>query len=367
MRFVIAPDAFKGSLTAFEAADAMAAGVRDAFPDSNIVTLPLADGGEGTLAVLQHYGGGERMHDSLDTPHGCHAAACLRQEGRAVIESAQLIGLTLPSMQSTPVMQRSSRALGALIRQLMDEGVRDFVIGLGGSATNDGGLGMLMALGLQAHDAAGKAVTPDANGLLQLASIDAGPLADIRRECHFTILSDVTSPLCGKTGATAVYGPQKGLAGADVMPLDAAMHRYAGWCRADLMDAPGAGAAGGLGFALLLLGGTMHSGADYVIAASGLETELAGADWLLTGEGRSDSQTLHGKLPLRAADLARHLRVNTALVAGDIDASSAALLADHFDAVVSARPAGMAVQTAIAQAEPLLRAVTAAWVNGLRE
>lgn len=365
MRFIIAPDAFKGSLTSFEASEAMAAGIRDVLPDSDIVQLPLADGGEGTMAVLQHYGGGEIRHYSFDTSQGHQQFSCLRQNDRAVIESALLVGLTLPSMQRELVMQRSSWVLGTLIRHLIDEGVRDFVIGLGGSATNDGGLGMLMALGMQVCDGAGESVAPNADGLLDLASVDTEPLAEIRRCCHFTILSDVTSSLCGETGATAVYGPQKGLAEAEVAPLDDAMRRYAALCQLELTDAPGAGAAGGLGFALMLLGGEMHSGADYVIAASGMEAVLTDADWLLTGEGRGDAQTLAGKLPLRVARLARRHSVRAALIAGDVDEENCKELHRRFDAVVSARPSGMSVDEAIGEAEVLLRRATADWVRRL--
>jgi len=229
------------------------------------------------------------------------------------------------------------------------------VIGLGGSATNDCGLGMLMALGVKAFDAEGEAVQPNLAGLLTIESIDITGLDARLAESRLTVLSDVVSPLCGKNGATSVYGPQKGVREGDVERINAAMARFAELCgRPGLANEPGAGAAGGLGFAMRLMGGELVSGGDYVIEKVRLREQLQGAVWVITGEGRSDAQTLQGKLPLKVAQAARSAGAKVALISGAVDEAVRPELEKEFDLVIGVSPDAMAVEQALQCAEALL-------------
>jgi glycerate 2-kinase len=365
MRILIAPDAFKGSLTAVQAATAMAAGIRDAISNAGIEMLPLADGGEGTLDVLFPYVSHEYNHATNEK-----YLNYVDYDGRKteLIESARHLGLTLPDMQMLEVLRRGSGALGECIRQGLDAGIRRFVIGLGGSATNDAGLGMLASLGLRALDSRGRATSPDLHGLLQVDALDVLGMDARLADCCFTLLCDVDAPLCGPEGATAIFGPQKGLSAGDLEPVDRAVQHFAELVEnafgRTAMREPGSGAAGGLGFALRILGGRLVSGADYVIDKAGLANRLEGMDWVITGEGRSDVQTLAGKLPLKVATLARAAGVHVALISGDV--ADGAMLARYFDAIVPARPPGMPVGEAMVRAAALLRKAAAIWAATVR-
>lgn len=313
-------------------------------PDTEIISCPLADGGEGTFDLLSPY-----LSDNIH-----------------LIESSRLIGLNLPEMRSLNVIQRGSDALGQAILSGLEGGKREFVIGLGGSATNDGGLGMLMALGLQAWDVQGEPVEPNLAGLLSIKSINIS-LDPRLIESRITILSDVVSPLCGKNGATAIYGAQKGVEEADVDGIDEAMACFAGLCgRTDLIDAPGAGAAGGLGFALMLIGGEMVSGADYVMEKTGFRHHLNDADWVITGEGCSDGQTLQGKLPVKVAQAAREAGAKVALISGSVERYALPDLEQQFDWVIGTKPDGMSVNQAIKQAEVLVANAASIFSGTLR-
>lgn len=365
MRFLIAPDAFKGTLKAAQAAEAMAAGIRHIIPSAEIESLPLADGGEGTMDVLISHLSHEHNYITNDEyviyndDYG---------ENIALIESARHLGLTRPDMQALDALGRSSRALGNCIRHALDAGIRRFVIGLGGSATNDSGLGMLVSLGLCALDNLGRTVTPNLCGLLQVHALDVSGMDPRLGDCHYTILCDVDAPLYGTKGATCTFGPQKGLPATDIESIDLAMERFAGLAEKafgrSVSKSPGSGAAGGLGFALALLGGDLVSGADYVIEKAGLIDKLYGADWVITGEGKSDMQTLAGKLPLKVAGLARAHGLRVALISGDI--MDEAALRGHFDDIVSARPAHMSAAEAMDRAEVLLREAVVAWAAELQ-
>jgi glycerate kinase len=363
MRILVAPDAFKGSLSAARAAEAMAAGIREVIPDAAIDMLPLADGGEGTLDALLPYllhGESNANDEEYVVYHddGCDAA---------LIESAHCLGLTLPSMQSLDVDRRGSRALGECVLQCLDAGIRRFVIALGGSATNDAGLGLLLVLGLRALDDRGIAVSPDLHGLTRVAGLDVSAMDARLGDCDLTILCDVDAPLCGPKGATHGFGSQKGLPIDRLASVDQAVAWFAGLAEASFgvstRSLPGSGAAGGLGFALSLLGGRLVPGAAYVIERAGLAQRLKGVDWVLTGEGRSDAQTLTGKLPMKVAEAARAVGAKVALISGDI--VDAPRLAGHFDAVVPARPQAMPVERAMDDAASLLCRATAVWASSL--
>lgn len=348
MRILIAPDSFKGSLDSKRAARIIADTLADNLPDTEIIQCPLADGGEGTAEILA-------PHMSNDV--------CL-------IESAQLIGLNLSKMRSVDVMQRGSEPLGEAILAGLDAGKRDFVIGLGGSATNDGGLGMLTALGMQAFDKENLLVEPNLSGLLALTRIDCSNLDPRLSESHLTILSDVMSPLCGKSGATSVYGPQKGLQSSGVERVDQAMRKFAELCGDALGVYPatheGAGAAGGLGFALMFLGGEKVSGAEFVIETTGFKSALTHADWVITGEGCSDVQTLQGKLPMKVAEAAREAGVKVALLSGLIEQTLMPELEKQFDLLISVKPDAMGVEQAMAQAEALLTTRVKQFIEQIR-
>lgn len=360
MHVLIAPDAFKGSLSAAEAAAAMASGIAQAAPDAELVCHPLADGGEGTLEVLL-----PRLHgrqESFRSADGTYCYGIGRDEDAqtvALIESASLIGLTLPSMRQYPVERRSSAALGEAISHALAQGIRHFVIGLGGTATNDGGIGMLSALGMRCMNAAGRHVPPTLSGLTDVAAIDLSGMDRWLFASHFTVLSDVFNPLYGPDGGTVVFGPQKGIADRELVRFDAAMHHWARLCESafdrHVADSCGAGAAGGLGFALLLLGGMICSGADYVMEKTGFFGQAPRADWVITGEGRSDAQTLHGKLPLKVAGQGRRAGCRTALLSGVIEQAARASLSRHFDVLRAAAPPAMATSDAMRQATALLQ------------
>jgi len=332
---VIAPNSFKGSMSATEAAAAIAAGVRRVWHDAELRLCPMADGGEGTLAAVLS-AGGERRSARVSGAAGApvDAAYGLIANDTAIIESAQVVGLTDPGATAHPVERRSTRGLGELIRILLDAGVKRFVAGLGGSSTNDGGAGLLSALGLALLDAKGHSVEPTPAGLEALSRIDASAFDARLAGTRITILSDVDNPLCGKRGATAIFGPQKGVRPESVPTIDARLEHFANLSEAAVgrsaKDLPGAGAAGGLGFALLLAGGELRSGAEVVADLLGLDAALEGADWLITGEGRTDRQTLLGKAPLVAAQHATAHGVPATLISGAIERSDLAELSRVF-------------------------------------
>jgi len=335
-RIVVAMDSFKGSLSAKKAVSIITDVLADELPNVVIVQCPLADGGEGTRVILEPF----------IPEHVC------------MIESAELIGLNLSEMRSLDVMNRGSVPLGNAILAGLDAEKREFVIGLGGSASNDSGLGMLMALGMKVVNHAGNPVQPTLAGLLDIVSVDTSTLDPRLNESRLTILSDVVSPLCGKNGATAVYGPQKGVQAEDVERIDRAIELFALKCRqafdSDSTGMLGSGAAGGLGFALMLLGGEMVSGGEYVMNETGFRKALDNADWVITGEGCSDAQTLQGKLPLKVAQAARGAGAKVALISGSVDQGVLSELEHEFDLVISEKPDGMGVEQAMDQAESLL-------------
>ena len=340
-RIVLAPDSFKGSLSAPQVCAALRAGLQRVWPDAEIRARPMADGGEGTLdAVLSAVGdaGSRRQlkvrgadgrpvdaaYGVLDSPAGA----------TAVIEVAQVVGITDRGGMSADVGQRTTRGIGELVVALLDQGVRRFMVGLGGSSTNDGGAGLLAALGVALRDATGREVGPGPEGLAMLAHVDASALDARLAGCAITIMSDVNNPLTGEHGATAIFGPQKGVAHAQIRRYDDAIALFAERAESAVgrraANAPGAGAAGGLGFAWRLLGGEFHSGAEVVADLIGLDAALADAEWAFTGEGRSDAQTLLRKAPFVVAERAAAHAVPVTLVSGAIDARALSALGRQF-------------------------------------
>jgi glycerate kinase len=378
MKVVLAPDSFKGSLSAERVCDALQLGLQRVLPDAEIVRRPMADGGEGTLeaivgAAATSAGTGARRKQALvrnAAGHSAEAGYALIRHGiyeAAVIEVAQIVGIEDAHNMAVAVAERSSYGVGELIRLLLAEGIRHFFVGLGGTSTNDGGAGLLAALGVRFVGTFRREIEPSPNGLAKLISVDVTGLDARLAECEITLLSDVSNPLTGEHGATAIFGPQKGVAMHDVARLDAVIAAYADRLEAALQrkakDRPGAGAAGGLGYALQLLGAKFESGAQTVARLVGLADACKGADWLITGEGRSDAQTLLGKTPFAAANIARahgnpHLKAT--LISGGVDPAALGVLNETFNGgCFSIVPGPMALDQAVIRAPELLANVAA--------
>jgi glycerate kinase len=333
---VLAPDSFKGSLSASDAAAAIAEGLRRVWPDADLRLCPMADGGEGTLdAVLSR--GGQRLTAGISDVAGKPLAVAyglIGEPATAVVEVAQVVGLTDPAVAAIDVEHRTTLGVGEMIRNRLDAGVRSFMIGLGGSSTNDGGAGLLAALGLSLTDARGRAIEPTPAGLATLAAVDASRLDPRLADARIIVMSDVNNPLTGERGATAIFGPQKGVRRERIAEIDGHIANFAllteGALDRRAQDKPGAGAAGGLGFALQLIGGEMRSGAEVVADLIGLDAALDGADWAITGEGKSDEQTALGKTPLIVARRAAARLIPATLISGSIDRSALPELGRHF-------------------------------------
>ena len=358
---VLAPDSFKGALSAPEAAVALARGLRRVWPEARLTQLPMADGGEGTLDALLAGTGGERhtarVSGADQRPVEAAFGVLQDEHGRiAVLEAAQVVGL--PMASTAGVADRSTRGLGELLRQCLDAGMRRFMIGLGGSSTNDGGAGALAALGVRLLDAAGQELATTPSGLADLARLDFSGLDPRLSEAKITLMSDVWNPLCGPSGASAVFGPQKGVQPDEVEVFDARLRHFADLCdawagRAVSLD-EGAGAAGGLGYIFQVLGAHHRSGAEVVCELSGLDAALAEADWIITGEGRTDAQTLLGKAPYMVARHARQAGVPVTLVSGAVEEADLPRLSGQFDGCFSITPHPMALDQAMAKTAELL-------------
>ena len=306
MKIVFAIDSFKGSLSSLEAGKAAAEGAKRVFPDAECVVRPLADGGEGTVEALAAGLGGERRTVAVTGPAGKPTEAVYGVVGTtAIMEMAQAAGITLVSGAEKNPLLTTTLGVGEMIQDAIAHGCRRFIVGIGGSATNDGGAGMLQALGFRLLDKEGCDIPCGGAGLAALDRIDrSGALAELA-ECTFRIACDVTNPLCGARGASAVFGPQKGASAAAVATLDAALAHFAEVSGGD-PDFPGAGAAGGLGFAFReFLGGELKSGVEIVLEETRLEDEIRDADIVVTGEGRLDAQTVMGKAPIGVARMAK--------------------------------------------------------------
>jgi glycerate kinase len=362
MRIVVAPDKFKGSLSASEAAEAIAHGVAAVLPGADIDRVPMADGGEGTVAALVAATGGTIRDVVVSGPMGDPVSArfgLLGDGQTAVIEMAAASGLVLvPSAQRDP-MRASTRGTGELIRAALAAGARRLIIGIGGSATNDGGAGMAQALGFRLLDAEGRELPPGGGALGQLDQIDASGRDRALDHLDVLVACDVDNPLCGPQGASAVYGPQKGATPAMVAALDRHLDHFARIIERDLgrsvRDLPGAGAAGGLGAGLVAFaGGRLGRGIDLVIQAVGLADRLRGAALCLTGEGALDASSAFGKTAVGVARLARSLGCPTFALAGTIGPGAKAVLNAGIDAFFTICPGPITRHEAVHRAPELL-------------
>ncbi len=371
MKIVLAPDSFKGSLSAEAVCAALEQGLRRVLPDAEIVQRPMADGGEGTLdaVVTALSGTGARRKQALvrnAAGQSAEAGYALIKHGviyeAALIEVAQIVGIEDAHNTAVPVGDRSSYGVGELMRLLVNDGIRHFFIGLGGTSTNDGGAGLLAALGVKFTGTFRREISPTPNGLAKLISVDVTGLDSRLADCEITLLSDVNNGLTGEHGATAIFGPQKGVTKTDIASVDSVIAAYAERLESALQkqakDKPGAGAAGGLGYALQLLGAKFESGAQTVARLTGLAAACKNADWLITGEGRTDAQTLLGKTPFAVAQIARehgNAGLKATLISGGVDAGSLAALNATFNGgCFSIVPGPMALDQAVIRAPELL-------------
>lgn len=330
---VIAPDSYKGSASASDVARALSDGLASALPGARLTQAPMADGGEGTLDCVARAIPGRMACCRVHAIHGdaIDARWYRSDDGRGFIESAEVLGLPLMQTDNgrTPLRMRGSAALGRLVRDVLDTGIHELFIGLGGSACNDAGLGLLIALGARAIDRRGAPVPPTLDGLSKLDEIDLSGLHPRLAHTRIRVLCDVDNPLLGAHGASRVYGPQKGLSDTDIGAVEAAFERLATLTTGQsLARRAGSGAAGGLGFALARIGARLHPGADTLIQMTGLPGLFADADLIITGEGRSDLQTLSGKLPRAIARAGAP--TPTTLVSGAITAEARPALARVF-------------------------------------
>ncbi|WP_303805038.1 glycerate kinase [Ruminococcus flavefaciens] len=312
MKAVIAMDSFKGSISSIEAGNAVSEGIRRVFPDADTIIKPVADGGEGTVEALVSGMNGQLCEAEVSNPLGKPITAKygVLPDNTAVIEMAAASGLTLIPLFVDAPMHTTTYGTGELILDAIKRGCRNFIIGIGGSATNDGGIGCLQALGFGMLDDKGQQVGFGAKGLMQLVRITDDNVIPELKECRFHVACDVTNPLCGENGCSAVFAPQKG-AKAEMIPImDGYLRNYAELTKkynaAASPDTAGAGAAGGLGFALMYyLGAEFESGIDLMIRETKLEAAIKDADIVVTGEGCLDSQTAMGKAPVGIARIAK--------------------------------------------------------------
>lgn len=342
MKFVLAPDSFKESMTAKKAALAMEKGIKAVFPDAECVIVPMADGGEGTVESLVSMTNGEMIKTEVLGPLGESVIAeygLLGEGETAVIEMASASGLELIKPEDRNPLLTTSFGTGQLIKHALDKGVSRFLIGIGGSATNDGGAGMLQALGVSFKDENGKELSFGGGALGSLHTIDVSGLDERIKHVKFDVACDVTNPLIGENGASAIFGPQKGATAEMVHVLDQNLLHFADVMKEqlgqDIAHMDGAGAAGGLGAGLIaFLNAELKKGIDLVIEYTELEEQVKGADYVFTGEGSIDAQTLFGKTPYGVASTAKKYSVPVIAFAGRIGNGVESLYDNGFLAII---------------------------------
>lgn len=330
MKVVVAIDSFKGSLSSMEAGQAIEEGVKCVYQNAEVVVRPLADGGEGTVEALVEGMGGIFVNKEVTGPLGEKVEATYGiieskddLSKTAIIEMSAAAGITLVPEESRNPMNTTTYGVGELILDAIERGCRHFIVGIGGSATNDGGVGMLQALGYDFVTQEGKAISYGGNGLRELVSIEESNVHPTLKECTFKVACDVTNPLCGENGSSAIFGPQKGATPEMVQELDQLLLHYAELSKGINANAdrfyPGTGAAGGMGFAFLTYtNATLESGIQIVLTETKLEELIATADFAVTGEGRLDGQTALGKAPIGVASLAKKYQKKVLAFAGSV-------------------------------------------------
>lgn len=363
MKFVLAPDSFKGTMSAATAAATMSAGVREVFPDAECVEVPMADGGEGTTQSLVDALGGKLLHvdvaDALGRTRTAHFG-WIEAERLAVVEIAEAAGIEHLTTEELNPREANTSGVGQLLNHILELSPARLIVGLGGSATNDGGWGMAHALGAVATTAAGKEIETRALALADAANLDTSGISERWQDVEITLACDVDNPLTGERGATAVFGPQKGVQPNEVEVFDAALAQWG-----KLLDSasgravseiPGAGAAGGLGVAFMaLLGAKPQRGVEVVIATVKLGEKIAGADFVFTGEGSLDSQTKFGKTPWGVMLEARAQGVPTIAFTGNLGRDVESLHENGFEAIIPTVRVVGTLKEALATAQPSLQ------------
>lgn len=362
MRVLFAPDSFKESLDSPAVASALAAGWADGDPSAEVVLVPMADGGEGTVDAVVTATGGTHVTVEVPGPLGAPVRAPYGRlpDGTAVIETAAATGLALVPPEQRHAARASSYGTGCLIAHALDAGARTIVLGLGGSASTDGGSGVCRALGVRLLDAQGDPVEPGGQGLADLARIDLTEAHPGLAEADLVAACDVDNPLTGPRGAAAVFGPQKGADPTAVGRLDSALGRLARVTREVIPsadpDLPGSGAAGGIGFAVVaILGGRLAPGVEIVADAVGLDDQVRGADLVVTGEGRLDGQSLAGKTPVGVLRVAQRHSVPTIAVAGQLGDGVDQVTDAGVTAVFATAPGPVSLERALEDAPQDLR------------
>ena len=343
MKIVIAPDSYKESLSALDVATAIEQGFREIFPQAEYIKLPVADGGEGTVEAMVAATQGRIVEVTVTGPLGTQVEGFYGLSGdeqSAFIEMAAASGLELVLPEQRNPLITTSWGTGELIRHALDAGVKHIIIGIGGSATNDGGAGMVQALGAKLLNGEGDALGQGGGALETLARIDISELDRRLHDCRIEVACDVTNPLTGKEGATAIFGPQKGATPEMITRLDAALAHYAALIKRDLdldvLELAGGGAAGGMGAALFAFcGAELRQGIEIVTDALHLDRYVAEADLVITGEGRIDSQTVHGKVPVGVAKVAKRYNKPVIGIAGSLTADVGVVHEHGIDAVFS--------------------------------
>lgn len=361
MHVLISPDSFKGSCSSLQAAEAIAKGVERVYPEAKIDILPVGDGGEGTAEAMVAAAGGELLEATVTGPLGEPVKAFygLIDDRTAVIEMASASGLGLVPEAERDPLRATTRGTGELMLRALDRGVDEIILGIGGSATNDGGTGMAAALGYRFLDREGRELPAGGGSLGSLASIDAAQADPRLRKVRVRVACDVNNPLTGPSGASAVYGPQKGAGPSEVELLDVALGTLAEVVERELgMDAAqeaGVGAAGGLGYGLrVFCGAELAPGIDIVLDTLDFDERLEGVDLLITGEGKLDGQTAYGKLPVGVAGRAARKGVPVLAIAGDIGEGIEGLYQLGIDAVMAGVPRAMGLQEAMERVHELL-------------
>ena len=362
MHILVAPDSYKGSLSALEVANAMEKGILSVFPETKVTKVPIADGGEGTTDALVTATGGRLMRTKVMGPleDTVEARWGILGDGlTAVIEMAAASGLPLISKTQYNPLITTTYGTGQLIKAALDEGIRKLIIGIGGSATNDGGAGMASALGVKFLDEFNHELPNGGASLNKLAKLDLSELDSRLKETTILVACDVDNPLCGLSGASAVYGPQKGATPAMVDELDQALNHYAHLAKLitnkDVAEYPGAGAAGGLGAGLMFFtSAELRPGIQIVLEAADFEEKVKQADLVITGEGRTDFQTAYGKAPVGVAKLAQKYNVPTLCLSGGLGPGCEDVLEQGIAGLMSIVPEPMSLVECLASAEELV-------------
>lgn len=366
MRIIVAPDSFKGSVSAVSVANAMEQGILSVFPKAEVIKVPIADGGEGTIEALIVATGGQLLTQTVIGPLGESVEACFGILGdgeTAVIEMATASGLPLVPLEKRDPRITTTYGTGQLIKAALDRGIRKLIIGIGGSATNDGGMGMARALGVKFLDMVGNFLPSGGASLEQLVTIDISQIDSRLAETTIVVACDVDNPLCGPRGATAVYGPQKGATLEMVAQLDAALANYASIAKKatgkDVAECSGAGAAGGLGAGLLFFtNAKLLPGVDIILEAVHFSDIVKTANFVITGEGCTDFQTAYGKAPVGVAKIAKDHHVPTLCLSGSLGTRYEEVLKCGIGGLMSIIPRPMNLAECMTDAPELIERAT---------